>query len=226
MLQRTLAIATSAGMIIAEPTLYVMVPKYSVALNCFLVGPPLLNHSLFRIGVRLRRIPAHRLRNFEIAARIHGYWDWSHQEKPNDYSFTNVRHPPSTLYPFLIDLDYAAFGCYITKYGVPTRNCGFIRWECPIQSFVCRGSHVLLVSQTDIEVRHIPTGRLIQVIEGNEIRLLQKLPKGEGRTLAARRGEKDDSLGLSDQLFELVETSALSAQTWNESDLMWEGWET
>ncbi|SRR5258707_8567612 len=132
---------------------------------------------------------------------------------------------PSISYPFLIDLDYVAFGCYITKHGVPTRNSGFIRWECPIQSFVCQGPHVLLLSQTDIEVRHIPTGRLIQLIEGKEIRLLQKLPKGKGRTLAARLGEKDDTLGLSDQLFELVETSDLSDQCCNESDLMWEPWE-
>src|SRR5260370_37119211 len=98
---------------------------------------------------------------------------------------------PSTTYPFLIDLVVVAFGCYITKHGVPTRNSGFIRWECPIQSFIYQGPHVLLFSLTDIEVRHIPTGRLIQLIEGKEIRLLQKPPKGKGRTLTARRGEND-----------------------------------
>ncbi len=33
MLQKTLAIATSAGMVIIEPTQYVLTPKYSVALK-------------------------------------------------------------------------------------------------------------------------------------------------------------------------------------------------
>lgn len=190
MLQRTLAIATSAGMIIAEPTLAASEP-----LIIPYWGTPSKDSST----------QAKKLRDRCMDTRVLGLVPSGGAERL---------------------LIYESFGCYITKYGVPTRNYGFIRWECPIQSFVCRGSHVLLVSQTDIEVRHIPTGRLIQVIEGNEIRLLQKLPKGEGRTLAARRGEKDDTLGLSDQLFELVETSALSDQTWNESDLMWEGWET
>ncbi|KAF8339639.1 uncharacterized protein EI90DRAFT_3117436 [Cantharellus anzutake] len=123
-------------------------------------------------------------------------------------------------------LSQHTFGCYITKHGSPTRKNGFVRWETPIHSFVARGPHVLLVGHTDIEVRHIPTGRLIQLIEGKEVRLLQKLAKGDGPTLVARRGGKDDDFGLSDELIEIVETSALSDQTWNESDLMWEEWET
>jgi hypothetical protein len=99
-----------------------------------------------------------------------------------------------------------------------------VRWEVPIQSFAVREPHVLLVGSSCIEVRHTPTGRLLQVIEGMEIRLLQSLPKGQGPILIAMRGSKDDDKGLSDQLIELIPTVALESPTTNENDLIWDEW--
>jgi len=119
---------------------------------------------------------------------------------------------------------YETFGCYITKHGAPTRKSGFIRWETHVQSFVAREPYVILVGRSSIEVRHAPTGRLLQILLGKEIRLVQKLPRGAGPTLVARRGEKDDQGGLSDQLMELVETSPIGAPEIDESDGIWEEW--
>ena len=98
-----------------------------------------------------------------------------------------------------------------------------MQWETSVQSFAGRGQHVLLVGQTSIEVRLASTGRLLQVIEGKEIRLVQNIPPGSGPTLFARRGLKDDAQGLSDELLELLETSPVSAPP-EDSSFMWEEW--
>jgi len=122
---------------------------------------------------------------------------------------------------------YDSFGCYISKHGEPTRKHGFVRWETSIESFVVREPHVILVGASSIEVRHTPTGRLLQVVEGREIRLLQGLPKGTGQgapILVARRGAHNDAHGMSDQLLELVPTAPLEVPSLDESGLIWEEW--
>ena len=53
---------------------------------------------------------------------------------------------------------------------------------------------------------------------------MQKLPRGMGQTLIARRGEKDDAAGISDALVELVETSALTLPGVDEATVIWEEW--
>ncbi|KAF9507500.1 hypothetical protein BS47DRAFT_1366615 [Hydnum rufescens UP504] len=103
---------------------------------------------------------------------------------------------------------YESFGCYLTKYGVPTRKCGM--------SF--------LLGQTSIEVRVAATGQLLHIIQGNEIRLVQKILLGSGPTLFARRGQKDDVDGLSDELLELLETSPVVAPPMD-SSILWEEWD-
>ena len=93
-----------------------------------------------------------------------------------------------------------------------------------MQSFVVREPHLILVGSDSIEVRHTPTGRLLQVIEGKEIRLMQAVPKEQGPILIARRGKTDDQNGMSsDQLVELVPTSPLES---SDNGFVWEEWGT
>jgi len=119
---------------------------------------------------------------------------------------------------------YESFGCYLTKYGVPTRKCGFVQWEANVHSFIDRGQHVLLAGQTSIEVRYVATGQLLHIIQGNEIRLVQNGPLGSGPMLFARRGQKDDTEGLSDELLELLETLPVVAPPIDTS-ILWEEWD-
>ncbi|KAF8312518.1 hypothetical protein DL93DRAFT_2229023 [Clavulina sp. PMI_390] len=122
---------------------------------------------------------------------------------------------------------YESFGCYITKHGEPARKHGFIRWENPIHSFLVREPHVLLVGSSSIEVRHTPTGRLLQVLEGKDIRLLQGLPKLSNQPppiIIARRGEKNNEAGMSDQLIELVPTAPLEIPSMDDSGIIWDEW--
>jgi hypothetical protein len=88
-----------------------------------------------------------------------------------------------------------------------------VRWESKITSFAHRGRHILLFSPGYIEVREVSTGRLAQVLEGDDIRLLHTGlgACGEGRDefLIAMRGARDDREGASEKIVELLQTAEL-----------------
>ncbi|KAF4571140.1 hypothetical protein EYR36_008468 [Pleurotus pulmonarius] len=91
---------------------------------------------------------------------------------------------------------YDTLGCYISKYGAPQRNSGYIKWETQAASYAHRGPHILLFSSSFIEVREIESARLVQVIEAHDIRLLYSGPlqgEFEDVTLIAMKNGKDDS---------------------------------
>ena len=59
-------------------------------------------------------------------------------------------------------------------------------------------------------MRDVNTGRLVQVFEGVDIRLLHYGSKETNDTIImAMKGDKDDNDGVSDKLVELIETTAL-----------------
>ncbi|KAG1805037.1 uncharacterized protein HD556DRAFT_1328030 [Suillus plorans] len=128
---------------------------------------------------------------------------------------------------------YDTLGCYITKQGVPHRKCGFILWETKATSFAHRGSHVMLFSSEFIEIRSISTGRLDQVIEGSDIRLLMhtnlKSHSADDPLLVAMRGTKDDKDGVSDKIIELVRTgdfnSTQTPMTPTPVEGLWDEWD-
>lgn len=80
-----------------------------------------------------------------------------------------------------------------------------------------------------IEVRHVRTGRLIQVIEGRDIRLLNIGNLPNTQLLVARKGKKNDQDGQSDEIFELVKTTELPIAGSNESPTtredLFDGWD-
>lgn len=110
-----------------------------------------------------------------------------------------------------VSLDRAEFGCYVDRHGKPTRHSALLRWEAKAESYAHRGEHLLLFSSDFLEVRHLPTGRLVQVLQGQDLRVLHSDPAGDSPILMARRGTKDDSNGTSDQICELVETRELNS---------------
>jgi len=146
-----------------------------------------------------------------------------YDSKPPLYHTATLFHCISTI----------ALGCYVTKYGVPSRKNGFIRWETKAMSYPHRGSHVLLFSSEFIEIRSLSTGRLDQVIEGIDIRLLLhtdlKSYSADDTLLVAMRGAKDDKDGVSDKIIELVQTSEFSSaqtpMTSTPMEGMWDEWD-
>ena len=121
---------------------------------------------------------------------------------------------------------FLEFGCYVTKHAVPTRKCGFVRWETKAVAYAARGQYILLFSPQFIEIRHVPTGRLVQVMQGSFI-LLQSLSGTP--LLIAQRGQKDDKQGLSHELAELVETAPFESTGLTPgpggADTLWDEWE-
>jgi RHO1 GDP-GTP exchange protein 1/2 len=123
---------------------------------------------------------------------------------------------------------FAAIGCYITKHGDPSRNCAFIHWETPAVSYAHRGAHLMLFSPEFIEIRNVNTGRLVQVIEGQDIRMLHCGPHdGTSDTvLAVMRGDSIESQGISERILELVETAEIGATPGiSETKILWDEWD-
>jgi len=105
---------------------------------------------------------------------------------------------------------YDEFGCFVNRHGLPRRDGHFVRWEIKATSYAHRGEHVLLISSEFVEVRHTATGRLVEVIPGQDLRLISTGPMEGQSVLLARIGKKDDKNGgQSDELLELIQTSEL-----------------
>lgn len=123
---------------------------------------------------------------------------------------------------------YQEFGVWVTKYGFPTRKAGFVRWEIRATAYAFRSPLLLLFSTEFIEVRHVPSGRLYQMIEGADIRLVQSGPPSTGPLLVAMRdASADRGDGALDQLVELLETApinVLNSIAAADREQMWAGW--
>lgn len=121
-------------------------------------------------------------------------------------------------------------GCYINKHGIPVRRSGFIKWEVRAVSYAYRNGHILLVSPEFIEIRNATTGRVVQVIEGHDIKLLYSGPYStkDDLVLVAMRGRKDDKEGVSERIAELVQTeeiSVMSPAVTTPSASVWDEWD-
>lgn len=66
----------------------------------------------------------------------------------------------------------AEFGLYVDRHGDPSRTAGTIEWEGTAERVAWHPPYILLFDSRFIEIRHIDTGRLVQIIPGNEIRCL------------------------------------------------------
>ena len=123
--------------------------------------------------------------------------------------------------------NYPEFGCYVDKYGRPARLGRYIPWECKASAYAHRGPHLLLFSPGFIEVRDVASGRLVQVIEGRDVRLLHSGLTDTDMLVAGMTGDVEDASGLSEKLVELVQTTAIDTrapivraeQLWDEWDM-------
>lgn len=64
------------------------------------------------------------------------------------------------------------FGVYVDRYGEPSRPTGLIEWEGTAERAACHPPYILLFDSRFIEIRHIDSGRLAQIIHGTEIRCI------------------------------------------------------
>lgn len=117
-------------------------------------------------------------------------------------------------------------GCYITSAGEPARLCGYLRWETSATTYACRNGHLILFSPQFIEIRTIQTGKLVQVIEGEDIRMVHA---GEDAVLVAMKKQKQLNgqrlEGAEDILMELVPTQEIETPQPLQTPELWDEWD-
>ncbi|KAH9839689.1 Dbl-like domain-containing protein [Rhodofomes roseus] len=69
-------------------------------------------------------------------------------------------------------LCYDEFGLYVDRHGDPSRGMGTIEWEGTAEHVAWHPPYVLLFDTRFIEIRHVETGRLAQIIPGNDVRCI------------------------------------------------------
>jgi len=109
-----------------------------------------------------------------------------------------------TTYQNDILLVYDGLGCFVDKDGKPAGSCYYIEWERRATAYARRGSHLLLFSSGHIEVRSIDTGKLVRIMEGNELRCLRSGSMEPGILIAAMTGHARDDGGHTEKIVELV----------------------
>ncbi|KAJ6607025.1 CNH domain-containing protein [Mycena sp. CBHHK59/15] len=84
-------------------------------------------------------------------------------------------------------LCYNEFGVYVDKHGDPRRSAATIEWEGTAERVALHSPYILLFDTRFIEIRNVETGRLAQIIPGNDIRCLWD-GRGVGSNIAATPG--------------------------------------
>ena len=87
--------------------------------------------------------------------------------------------------------------------GKPARSSYYIQWERRASAYTRRGAHLLLLSPGYIEVRKIDSGRLVQILETHEMRLLRS-SLTDPVPIAAMIGGTEDDGGRTEKIVELI----------------------
>lgn len=65
------------------------------------------------------------------------------------------------------------FGLYVDSQGEPSRQSGVIQWDIRAQRAALHSIYILLFNYSSIEIRHIATGDLVQIISEERVRCVE-----------------------------------------------------
>ncbi|KAI9512116.1 CNH domain-containing protein [Russula earlei] len=99
---------------------------------------------------------------------------------------------------------YDAFGCFVDDHGKPARSTFYVPWEATATAFAHRDDHLFLFSPSFIEVRSVQTGKLVQIMEMDEMQLLQSGSLASNMIIAAMPSRSNADGGRTERLVELV----------------------
>ncbi|KAF5373356.1 hypothetical protein D9615_007361 [Tricholomella constricta] len=88
----------------------------------------------------------------------------------NNTSSTPIPVEDARLAPLVQRYGNSQFGIYVNKQGFPSRDACTIEWEGTADSVAFHPPYVLLFDPRFIEIRHVETGRLSQIIPGQDVR--------------------------------------------------------
>ena len=78
-----------------------------------------------------------------------------------------------TLSPWSLGAERAKvsteLGLYVDQHGDPSRGTNTIEWEGIAERVAWHPPYILLFDSRFIEIRHVGTGRLVQIISGNDM---------------------------------------------------------
>lgn len=93
---------------------------------------------------------------------------------------------------------HAEFGLYVDRHGDPSRNVQTIEWEGTAEHIAWHPPYILIFDSRFIEIRHVETGRLAQIIPGNEMRCIWD-GRGTTTNFPATPGPDGWSEGMSQE---------------------------
>ncbi|KAI9512114.1 CNH domain-containing protein [Russula earlei] len=99
---------------------------------------------------------------------------------------------------------YGAFGCFVDDHGKPARSTFYVPWEATATAYAHRDDHLFLFSPSFIELRRVQTGKLVQIMEMNDMQLLQSGSLASNMIIAAMPARFDGDGGRTERLVELV----------------------
>ena len=67
---------------------------------------------------------------------------------------------------------FTEFGLYVDKFGDLSRSISTVEWEGKAERVACHPPYILLFDTRFIEIRHVETGHLVQIISGNDIQCI------------------------------------------------------
>ncbi|EIW75246.1 hypothetical protein CONPUDRAFT_85508 [Coniophora puteana RWD-64-598 SS2] len=91
-------------------------------------------------------------------------------------------------------LVYDEFGVYVDRHGAPSRANHTIEWEGTAERAALHWPYILLFDSRFVEVRHITTGLLAQILQGTEIRCVWD---GRGTSVNLNKESETSNEGMN-----------------------------
>ncbi|KAF9785478.1 CNH domain-containing protein [Thelephora terrestris] len=104
-------------------------------------------------------------------------------------------------------LCYDEFGLSVDKHGGPSR-IGTVEWEGKADRVTCHPPYILLFDQRFIEIRHVETGCLVQIISGNDVRCTWD-GRGANQSQPISEGSSDDVVSRQPRVHGVMNMEAL-----------------
>jgi len=128
---------------------------------------------IYLVATKVLPFPNATIPNFLILANvvIHAdRWVCSAHARTNFYYAIMVKHQRYKPFDFLTHYTgLLEFGLFVDRHGHPSRSSGTIEWEGTAVKVAMHAPYVLLFDTRFIEIRHVETGRLVQIIPGTDV---------------------------------------------------------
>ncbi|KAG6849618.1 hypothetical protein H0H93_006902 [Arthromyces matolae] len=104
-------------------------------------------------------------------------------------------------------LCYDEFGLYVNKHGEPIRQGATVEWEGTAERVALHAPYFMIFDSRFIEIRDLTTGRLVQIISGNDVRCIWDGRGVSSSTAPSAGGEQIDQEAQVHAVMNTVDSS-------------------